>query len=154
MNLVPVRLARAGLGDGFPAGLAAGSPLTVVVVDPRGTPFKDAKVTLQGQAMPVSTDSDGIATFSNIPPGDAVVQVKVAGFVMKARGSTDATLFVTVPVCAPGPILTPVEIGAILFGGAAVIYGISNKQRAIELLGELVAGASIFSSLYRASCRW
>lgn len=147
MVLVPLRLAGSWLSQGA-------LPLTVVVVDPRGTPFVDAEVTLQGRATPEKTNSSGIATFHDVPAGDAIVQVDVSGFVMKARGTTDQTLFVTVPVCAPGPILTPVEIGAILLGGAAVVYGISKKLRALEMAGELVAGASIFSSLYRASCRW
>lgn len=147
MNLVPVRLAGASLSQ-------AGESLVVVVVDPRGTPFSGAQVTLQGFAMPGVTNGSGIATFTGVPAGDVVATVKVAGFSLRARGSTDQTLFVTVPVCAPGPILTPVEIAAILLGGTAVVFGISKKLRALEMAGELVAGASIFSSLYRASCRW
>lgn len=153
MKLVPVRLAGASLSDGFPAGLAAGSPLTVVVVDPRGTPFSGAQVTLQGQAMPVSTDSSGIASFT-APAGDVVVQVKVAGFTLRARGTTDQTLFVTVPVCAPGPILTITEMVAMLVGGSAVIGGMVYKKRAAEMFGEILVGASVFNAIFRNSCRW
>lgn len=120
MNLVPVRLAGTLLGQG--------EQLTVVVVDPRGTPFSGAQVTLQGRAMPEKTNSSGIATFHDVPAGDAIIQVKVGGFTLRARGSTDETLFVTVPVCAPGPILTGTEVVALLVGGAAALGGLVWKS--------------------------
>lgn len=147
MNLVPVRLAGTQLGQGA-------MPLTVVVVDPRGTPFLGAKVTLQGRATPEQTNSSGVAVFEGVPAGDALVQVNVGGFTLRAKGPVNETLFVTVPVCAPGPILTGTEIVALLVGGAAAIGGLIYKKRAAEMLGEVLVGASVFNAIYRNSCRW
>ncbi len=129
-------------------------PLRVVVIDPRGTPFAGAQVTLQGQSVPAKTDSSGVALFQSAPAGDAVVQVKVGDFTVKARGSTDQTLFVTVPICAPGPLLTGTELLALLLGGAATVGGILGKRRPVEMLGEVLIGAGIFTVVYRHSCRW
>lgn len=127
----------------------------VVVVDPKGTPYPGAQVQLQGQsAIPslIPTDSSGVATFPISTAGTATVAVQVGGYTLKASGPTDRTLFVIVPVRAPEPILTGIEFVAIGVGGAAVIVGIKTKQKALQLFGELIAGACIFSSLYRANC--
>lgn len=132
----------------------AASPLTVVVVDPRGIPFSGAQVTLQGQSVPQKTNSSGAATFPQAPAGEAVVLVKVGDFTVRARGSADETLFVTVPVSAPEPILTAVELGALLLGGVAAIYGVTRKQRTAETVGEVLIGAGIFTIISRHSCRW
>lgn len=134
--------------------LSQASPLIVVVVDPRGTPFSDAAVTLQGQTVPVKTDSNGVALFPSAPAGDATVQVKIGDFILKARGSTDQTLFVSVPICAPGPLLTGTEIVALLLGGVAAVSGLVYKKRAAEMLGEVLVGAAVFNAIYRNSCRW
>lgn len=145
--LMQVRLAGSSLAQ-------AGESISVVVVDPRGTPFVGAQVTLQGFAMPGVTNGSGIATFTGVPAGDVVASVKVAGFSLRARGSTDQTLFVTVPVCAPGPIVSSAELVALVLGVGATAGGLIYKKRAAEMLGEILIGSSIFSAVYRASCRW
>jgi len=129
-------------------------PLTIVVVDPRGVPFSGAEVTLQGASLPSKTDSRGVVTFPAALSGEAVVQVQVGDFTVKARGPADQTLFVTVPICSPGPLITIPELGALVLGGAAAIIGMQRKNRAIETLGEVLIGAGIFTAVYRHSCRW
>lgn len=146
MLLAPVRLSSFRLSQG--------ASLTVVVVDPRGTPFSDASVTLQGRAMPEKTNGAGVATFSSVPLGEVIVQIRIGAYVLRARGTTDETLFVTVPVCAPGPFLTGTELVALLLGGAATAGGIFMKKRALEMLGEILIGAGAFTAVYRHSCRW
>lgn len=134
--------------------LSQASPLTVVVVDPRGTPFSDAQITLQGQAMPVHTNSAGVATFPSAPAGEAIVQVRIGQFTLRAKGPTDQTLFITVPICAPGPLLTGTELVALILGAAAAAGGVLGKRRPLEMLGEVLVGAGIFTAVYRHSCRW
>jgi hypothetical protein len=143
----PIRLGGTGLGQ-------ITAPLVVVVVDPRGTPFSGAQVTLQGRAMPEATNSSGIAKFGDVPAGQAVVQVKVGDYLLRAQGSTDQTLFVTVPVCAPGPLLSGTEIVALVLGIAATAGGVVKKYRSLEVLGEIFIGGAIWTSIYRHSCRW
>jgi len=130
------------------------APFTVVVVDPRGAPFKGARVTIQGQAVPIDTDSDGVAVFPSAPSGNVTAQVEVDGYKLIKQGSSDQTLFVTVPVCADGPLLTNTEIIALLLGGAIAGAGFYTKHRALETVGELVFGGGVFTIIYRHSCRW
>lgn len=130
------------------------APLTVVVTDPRGAPFSGAKVTLQGQTVPVETDKSGVATFASAPAGEVTAVVQAGGFTVKKTGPTDQTLFVTVPVCADGPILSNTEL-VVLFAGAGVAgFGFYKKSAAAQMVGETLLAAGIFSAVYRASCRW
>jgi hypothetical protein len=146
--LPTVRLPRPFLGQNT-------EPFRVVVVDPTGVPFSGAQVTLQGASVPVKTDSDGVATFTfGSMAGEAVVQVQVGDYTLKARGPADQTLFVTVPIAAPGPIVTVVELAALALGTVATVYGLTKKQRATATVGEVLLGAGIFTAVYRHSCRW
>ncbi len=129
------------------------SPLIVVVTDPRGAPFSGAKVTLQGQTVPVETDGDGVARFDSARSGQVTVTVQVAGFTIKKTGSSDETLFVSVPICADGPLLTNTEIIALLLGGAALSFGLYKKSQVAQILGEMTLGAGIFNLIFRHSCR-
>jgi hypothetical protein len=128
--------------------------LKVIVTDPRGAPFKGARITLQGQAMPVDTDGDGVAVFPSAPSGEVTVQVDVQGYKLRASGPSDQTIFISVPVCANGPLLMNTEILALLVGGATAGAGFYWKKDVAIMLGEILIGASLFSSVYRASCRW
>jgi hypothetical protein len=130
------------------------APFTVVVTDPRGAPFKGAQVTLQGSAMPVSTDANGVASFPSAPSGQVTAQVSVMGFKLQGTGPSDQTLFITVPVCADGPLLTNTELLALVLGGAIAAAGFYWKKAPAILAGEILGGSAIFSCVYRASCRW
>lgn len=130
------------------------TPFLVVVVDSRGNPYPGARVTIQGQAMPQTTDQDGVAAFPPISPGQVVANVQIGDLKVNGAGNSDSTLFVTVPVCAPGPFLAKTEIVALIAGGAMTFGGLKWKRPGIQIVGELLLGGAIFSSLYRASCRW
>jgi hypothetical protein len=126
----------------------------VVVTDPRGNPYPGARVTLQGQALPQTTNADGVAAFPAVSPGQVIANVQVGDLKVNGAGSADATLFVTVPVCAPGPFLSNTEIIALIGGGAMTFGGLKWKSPGIQTVGEIFLGAAVFSCLYRASCRW
>lgn len=130
------------------------TPYLVVVTDPRGNPYPGARVTLQGQAMPQTTDSSGVATFPPVSPGQVLATVQIGDLKVNGAGTADASLSVTVPVCAPGPILSNTEIVALIAGGAMTFGGLKWKSSGVQTIGELILGAAIFSTLYRASCRW
>lgn len=144
--LPTVRLAGSRLSQ-------ASAPFQVVVVDPMGAPFSGALVTLQGEPVPVKTDSSGVARFTYGSSGEVVAVVQVGDFTVRARGRGDETLFVKVPVCSPGPLITTAELVVLLLGAGAAAVGAARKQRAIETVGEVLLGAGIFTAVYRHSCR-
>lgn len=149
LGLVPIRL-----GGGPRLAQLTASPFTVVVSDPRGTPFKGVQVTIQGQAMPQTTDENGRATFPSVPVGQVIANVQVGDLRMPAAGNSDSTLFVTMPICADGPILTKTELLAILVGGGLAGAGFYWKQGPLKMVGEVILGAAVFTAIYRSSCRW
>lgn len=125
----------------------------VEVVDPRGVPFSGVKVTLQGQTVPQTTDSNGTVIFPQVTGAQATVVVQVAGFTMKKTGPTDETMFVVMPVAAPVPLVTIVELAALALGGIAVATGILMKRQIISTLGEIALGAGAFNIVFRHSCK-
>jgi hypothetical protein len=142
-----VRLAGRGLGQ------VASGPFQVVILDPRGTPWAGARVTLQGVALPQVTDAQGVATFPSAPSGQVTANIELGGYRMTAAGDSSNTLFVAAPVCAPGPIVSKIEILAIFGGTGLTLLGAHYKQGPVQLIGETLIGAAVFSALYRNSCR-
>lgn len=127
-------------------------PYHVVVADPRGAPWKGATVTI-GDVSRV-TDGNGVASFESVPAGYIDARIKIGEFTVDGKGSSDNTLFVTVPICAEGPLLTNTELVALVTGGALAAGGYYLKKDLLSKVGELVFGASIFTIVYRHSCRW
>lgn len=132
-------------------------PFKVVVTDSRGAPFKDARVyvTSGGKELyDISTDSGGVAAAPMLSAGRIEVRVEVAGYVMnKVVDNTDETLFIQVPICADGEILTKSEL-ALLAGAAALAgAGWKYKMEALKTTAEIILGAVVFNAVFRANCR-
>lgn len=139
------------------------SPFRVVVTDPRGIPFRGAGVITQtGTVLSEKTDSDGIASFdgdsleAQLPKssGKQVVQVRVTIGDMEIvrEGPLDETLFVQIPVCAPQPLLTASELLSFALGSALVGAGLYWKVTPLQIVGEVLFGAAVFTAVYRHSC--
>jgi hypothetical protein len=60
--------------------------------------------------------------------------------------------YVKIPVCLSQPILTGIEIGAIVAGVGLTLGGMYLKQQPAELVGEILIGAAAFTAIYRLSC--
>ena len=139
--------------------------LAVAVSDTRGMPWPEAVVeaSIPGltEALRVVTDAQGIAVLEvpegARPGGDIAVRVSDGSYVVdRAWKAGDAvggeTLFVEIPVRGPEAILTPTEIGGLAVGGAAAALGYGFHLKPLEMLGELVFGAIVFTVIYRHSC--
>lgn len=134
----------------------------VVVTDVKGDPFSGATV-IARQAGAVfdtqKTDSDGVAIFTLATPVTERVEIRVEadGLVAERKMPIDSvnageTLFVQLPVDRPEAILTPIEIGTLLLGGGATFAGVYYKMEALQLAGEILLGAGIFTAIYRHGC--
>jgi len=145
-----------------PAPAPAGISFAVVVTDVKGDPFSGATVVAR-QAGAVfdtrKTDSDGIAMFTIGAPVSERVEIRVEadGLVAERKIAIDSvnageTLFVQLPVDRPEAILTPIEIGTLLLGGGATFAGVYYKMEALQLAGEILLGAGIFTAIYRHGC--
>ena len=141
------------------------TPWAVAVSDSRGMPWPGAIVDarLPGMADPLRavTDGDGIALLelpaSANPMGSIDVRVSDGSYVTDRSWKVEdaqagETLFVEIPVRGPEALLTPVEIGGLAVGGAAAAAGYGFSLKPLELLGELVLGAIVFTVIYRHSC--
>lgn len=149
---LPIRLAGPVPRPPRALGQAA-PPWSVVVTDPNGLPFADAEVSIGG--VPVGkTDSHGVALVPNPGAGSETVRIRVEGLDLVRTGRTDETLFVQVPVCAPQPFLTTAEILACGLGASLVGAGLYWKQSSLQVVGEVLFGASVFTAVYRHSCRF
>lgn len=141
----------------------AGVPFRVVVTDPRGIPFPGATVLIQaGTPLSTKTDSNGVAVFDGAAvetqvsrgSGQQVVQVRITvGDLETLReGPLDQTLFVQIPVCAPQPLLTTPELISFALGGGLVAAGLHWKLNPLQIIGEVLFGAAVFTAVYRHSC--
>lgn len=132
-------------------------PFRVVVTDSKGTPFKGALVYLSSGGRPlyeISTNSSGIAEVPSPVSGRIDVRIEVAGYVVNRQvESTDETLFVQLPICSPGEILTMVELG-LLAGAAGLAWaGVKYKKAIPKTVAEVILGAVVFNAVFRSSCR-
>lgn len=128
------------------------SPYHVVVADPRGAPWKGATVTINGISQ--TTDGNGVASFPSVPVGYVDARIQIGEFNIDGKGSSDSTLFVTVPICAEGPLLTNTELVALAAGSALTAAGFHWKQGVLKIVGETLLAGGIFTAIYRQSCRW
>lgn len=133
-------------------GQLPSSPYHVVVADPRGAPWKGATVTINGISQ--TTDGNGVAAFESISAGPVDARIQLGEFVIDGKGNSDSTLFVTVPICAEGPLVTNTELVAVIAGGLLTAAGFHWKQGVMKIAGEAILGAGIFTAIYRQSCRW
>lgn len=126
----------------------------VVVVDIRGNPFRDARVSISSGGKPlydVSTGSGGEASAPVEGPVD--VRVDTDRYSVVRRGvRTDETLFVTLPVCAPAPIVSGTELGLFALAGAMAWSGKRWKSGLLQIGGEVLFGAVVFTAVYRNAC--
>lgn len=140
-----------------------GSALAVAVADVRGTAWPGARVEAQipGVQAPLVaiSDRDGIAILETPAPLGRGLDVHVqAGAysawktVTGAEAASGETIFVVLPIRKPEPIMTLTELGSLLLGGAGMAAGYFWKAKALQLGGELLIGASIFTAIYRHSC--
>jgi hypothetical protein len=130
------------------------APFQVVILDPRGTPWAGARVTVLGMALPQTTNSQGVAIFPSVPLGQVTVNVELGDYRMSASGDSSNTLFITAPVCSPGPVASKVELIGLFGGTVMALVGSHFKTGPVQLIGETLIGAAVFSALYRNSCRW
>lgn len=139
------------------------SPFRVVVTDAQGVPFRGATVlTLTRTVLSAKTDSAGVASFdgdaleAEIPKsaGRQIVQVRVTigDLETQREGPLDETLFVQIPVCAPQPFLTTPELISFALGSALVGAGLYWKVNPLQIVGEVLFGAAVFTAVYRHSC--
>lgn len=158
---VPVRPLLFGprplsLGQSMPASFR------VVVTDPRGVPFRDAQVTIGAQgSLSARTDSSGIAVFDGLGVAREVpgslnsmfpVRITFGDLSLVRDGSLDQTLFVQIPMCAPQPLLALPELISFAAGTAFIGAGLKWKIRPLQVVGEVLFGAAIFTAVYRHSC--
>lgn len=151
-------LRRAFLGQPAPASPAS---FAVVVTDVKGDPFSGADVIARYQGAVLDakkTDSEGIAIFT-VPgvSGKMEIRVEAGPLVAERKLPMDSvnageTLFVQLPVDRPEAILTPIEIGTLLLGAAAIGAGAYYKTESLRLAGEILLGAGIFTTIYRHGC--
>lgn len=134
--------------------LGQSAPFQIVVTDPRGMPWEGAKISIPGAAIPQNTDDKGVATFPDVPPGQVTATIELGDYHITATGNSRDTMFVSAPLCAPGPILSKVEIVTLLGGISLFLSGIHWKNSTAKTVGELVTSAGIFTTIYRHSCRW
>lgn len=141
----------------------ARAPFRVVVTDPRGIPFPGAVVLIQaGTTLSGKTDSDGVAVFDGAAVeaqvsrggGQPIVPVRITvGDLETVReGPLDQTLFVQIPVCAPQPLLTTPELVSFALGAGLVGAGLHWKLNPLQIIGEVLFGAAVFTAVYRHSC--
>lgn len=152
-DLKPVHYAR-----GYSLGQVLSAGLQVVVTDPAGRPFQ-AIVSLDAQPqITANTDSHGVANFSgqNIVPyvrdGKVAVTVQSGGLIIKREVPVDQAAFVVIPMCAPSALLTVPEMIALAAGGGCVAAGLYKKWTPLQVVGEVLVGAALFTAVYRHSC--
>lgn len=145
-----------------PAALPSNTvTLAIVVTDVKGDPFRDATVTARlrsGILDSRKTDAEGVALFTTPPVSEPLsIRVESGALVAERKIPADSvnageTLFVQLPVDRPEAILTPLEIGTLLLGGAAMAGGTYYKVDPLKLAGEILLGAGIFTAIYRHGC--
>lgn len=152
-DLKPVHYAR-----GYSLGQVLTAGLQVVVTDPAGRPFK-AIVSLDAQpAITAVTDSSGVANFSGqnivqyVRDGKVAITVLVGSLVIKREVPVDQAAFIVIPMCAPAPLLTVPEMIALAAGGGCVAAGLYKKWSPLQVVGEVLVGAALFTAVYRHSC--
>lgn len=142
--------------------LAQGGPsVQVVVTDSRGHPVKGARVQVRSSAETRDGDTDSQGTFTAFFGADLrsgqLIQIVAEqdGYVVQRTlpvSDLRYPVFLQIPVCIAGPFLTTPElIGA----GAGVLLATAGflwKKQPLVLAGEILAGASAFSAIFRHSC--
>jgi hypothetical protein len=138
-------------------------PFRVVVVDLRGVAFRGATVVIETpDALLGKTDSNGMASFDgtqieaqlqrNNGKKAVPVRVMIGDLEITRDGPLDETLFIQVPLCAPQPFLTTSELITLALGGALVGAGMHLKASPLQVVGEVLFGAAVFTAVYRHSC--
>lgn len=143
---------------GYSLGQVLSAGFQVVVTDPAGRPFR-AIVTLDvpGGAA-ANTDSSGVATFDGAAAmqatrgGKVPISIVANGLVIKREVPVDQTAFIVIPMCAPQPIVTVSELIAFAAGATLVGAGMYLKKSPLQVAGEVLFGAAIFTAVYRHSC--
>lgn len=146
----------------LPLGQALPASFRVVVTDPRGVPFRDAQVSIGAQgSLSARTDSSGMAAFdaagvAREAAGGAnsrfPVRITIGDLSLVRDGSLDQTLFVQIPMCSPQPFLTLPELISFAAGSAFIGAGLKWKVGPLQVVGEVLFGAAIFTAVYRHSC--
>jgi len=153
MRQVPLQLGWAPPTPGSFLSQAAQAPFKVAVIDVRGNAFTGVKVSLPDGQTAV-TDDNGVATFNTPPRGEVDVTLAIDGLTIVRHGNTNQSLFVDLPICGTPKILTNTELIALLAGAAVVAAGTYWKYKPIQMTGEILVGASLFTAIYRHSCVW
>lgn len=126
--------------------------LNVVVTDHNGRPVSGAAVTV-GPTEGV-TDSRGIFSVA-LPAGQLAKIVVRSGDYTVARDVQDGAggdIFVELPVCVSQPLLTTAELVALLGAAGLVGAGYYWKIEPLKVTGEVLFGASVFTTIFRLSC--
>lgn len=133
-----------------------------VVVDVNGRPISGA-VVRASKARTVEaivTDSDGVASL-RLDPSDSDqiptrARIEWNGMAIERIITNDETSSLTAffkfPVCARGPIMTTIEIAALVAGAASIGAGVYWKKEPFQVIGEVLVGAAVFTTIYRLSC--
>jgi hypothetical protein len=140
---------------------AQGRQVRVVVVDHRGRAVSDAEVSAWSGGTNMAsgiTGSSGEALLS-LPPGSYDIRTVFGsrGYTFWSKVSSDdiargGDVFVDVPVCASQPLINTAEGATLLVGAVIIAAGFYWKAEPARVVGEVLVGAAIFTSLYRISC--
>jgi hypothetical protein len=132
------------------------------VADHHGRPVRGASVEVLpsgGLPLRATTDSYGVARVafeSEISDGTPVtVHVTYGPYEIRQeyRASEGQTgVFMRLPVCVSEPLITTAEAVALALGAAITLAGFVWKQEAAKIGGEILAGAAVFTLVYRHSC--
>jgi len=139
---------------------AYGNWMKFVVADVNGRPISGAVVKVAKTGDNLITDSDGVANLRRdlSDPGQVPTRVRVEwnGMAIERDIVNDEisslTSFFKFPVCARGPVMTTIEIASLVAGAASIGAGIYWKKEALQLVGEVLVGAAVFTTIYRLSC--
>ena len=158
--LVPLRRLALGQQEVTRAG-------HVVVVDAHDRPVAGASVSVEWQTAAEfiqgpkgETNGAGILEFS-APRQGSVTAARVTArkdeyysgrSVVPVWDLEDPGVLVKIPVCLGQPLMTGIEIGAIVVGLGLTFGGMYMKQKPAELIGEVLFGAAAFTIIYRLSC--
>ncbi len=110
----------------------------VILVDPVGRTF---------QGVPVSASGAGPVDLE-IKVGDSAFRARVSESDIRAGG----TIPVRLPVRAPEPFIRASEVGAGAVGLALSLVGYMEDIAPVQVAGEILFGAAVFTVIYRHAC--
>jgi hypothetical protein len=144
----PIPLFRNRLGQATPGAV------TVWVYDHRGRPIPKMLVysDVRGTDASALTDDAGKAVL-DLPTGKGNVYVGTEfKYAVPVEVPSKGDVFVTLPMCLSQPIINGPELATLLVGAAITAAGYYWKLEPAKVAGEVLVGASIFTTIYRLSC--